>query len=589
MSGRPWYGSWPRGLPLSLDYPPVPVFKFLESSAKKYPDQDAIIFQVGEGATTFAELWEKAQRFATALAGFGVGKGDVVAIQLPNSPPFAIAYYGTLLTGATFTPCNPLLSAPELEHQLIDSGAETLVALDMFVATAVAVRERTRVKRLIVTGIPEILPPFAPIDVSAWGPEAYSFQALLAGTPPEPPAVSIDPGRDVAHLAYTGGTTGVSKGVVLTHRMVVTNSLQFSHWCTGGRPVLREDGLLYIEDRPDGRDGEGPPGDAGGKWEYPVTPGHGKALIVVPWFHAMGTIGYLNFPVYTGATMVVHPRFDAGAYLGDIARHQAGVFGGAPPLFQAMLNHPDMAGKDLSCVRLVASGAAPLPVELLSAMQSRLPNGILMEAYGLTEATMGATANPANRSGTRKAGSVGIPIFDTEVKIVDVEDASREMPGGELGEVAIKGPQVMVGYFQRPEETAAVLRDGWLLTGDIGRMDEDGYVFVVERKKDMLIYNGYNVYPRELEEILFTHPAVANCTVIGKPDPAVGEFPKAFIVLKPGAITSAQEIMSFVAAQVTPYKKVREIEFLDEIPVSQAGKALKRELREREQRKSETA
>jgi len=287
--------------------------------------------------------------------------------------------------------------------------------------------------------------------------------------------------------------------------------------------------------------------------------------------------------------MVVHPRFDAGAYLHDIARHEAKVFGGAPPLFQAMLNHPDIGSLDLSGVRLVASGAAPLPVELLDAMSRRLPNGVLMEAYGLTEATMGATANPANWSGLRKAGSVGIPIFDTEVKIAHVDDPDREMPPGELGEICIKGPQVMRGYYHRPEETAQVLRGGWLLTGDIGRMDEDGYLYVVDRKKDMLIYKGYNVYPRDLEEVLFSHPAVANCTVIGKPSADVGEVPKAFVVLKPGAVTSAEELMAYVATQVAPYKKIREIEFLDEIPVSLAGKALKRELRERELRKAAPA
>lgn len=254
-----------------------------------------------------------------------------------------------------------------------------------------------------------------------------------------------------------------------------------------------------------------------------------------------------------------------------------------------MLNHPDIGSLDLSGVRLVASGAAPLPVELLDAMSRRLPNGVLMEAYGLTEATMGATANPANWSGLRKAGSVGIPIFDTEVKIAHVDDPGREMPPGELGEICIKGPQVMRGYYHRPEETAQVLRGGWLLTGDIGRMDEDGYLYVVDRKKDMLIYKGYNVYPRDLEEVLFSHPAVANCTVIGKPSADVGEVPKAFVVLKPGAVTSAEELMAYVATQVAPYKKIREIEFLDEIPVSLAGKALKRELRERELRKAAPA
>ncbi len=578
METRPWHRFWPRGLPLHLDYPPVPVQRLLEGSARKYPDNEAIIFQVGEGSTTYAQLLDKARRFATALASLGVGKGDVVAIQLPNSPQFAIAYYGSLLTGATITPCNPLLTAPELRHQLADSGARTLVALDMFVASALAVRAEVGLRQLIVTGVGEVIPPYAPTDVSGYGQDTFSFQGLLDEFEAKPPAVAIDPDKDIAHLAYTGGTTGVSKGVVLTHRSVVANTLQFAHWTMGGRPALGEDGFIHAVDR-----GEPQPGQPS---DFPVTPGRGKAIIVVPWFHAMGTVGYLNFPVYAGSTMVVHPRFDPGAYLADIDRHKAAVFGGAPPLFQAMLNHPEIDSRDLSSVKFVASGAAPLPVELLGEMTRRLPNGVLMEAYGLTEATMGATANPANWTGTRKVGSVGIPIFDTEVRIVDLEDSSRVLPAGELGEICIKGPQVMQGYYRRPAETAEVLRDGWLLTGDIGRMDEDGYVFVVDRKKDMLIYKGYNVYPRDLEEILFTHPAIASCTVIGKPSLEVGEIPKAFVVLKPGAITSAEELISYVAAQVAPYKKIREVEFLDEIPVSLAGKALKRELREREMRKA---
>ncbi|RJQ06446.1 MAG: acyl-CoA synthetase [Bacillota bacterium] len=583
MDARAWHTSWPRGLPLSLDYPRVPVYKFLESSARKYPTRQAIIFQVGEGTTSYPELWEKARRFATALSSLGVKKGDVVAIQLPNSPQFAIAYYGTLLLGATFSPCNPLLSAPELRHQLRDSGAETLVALDMFIDSAISVRGETSLKRVVVTGIQEIIPPFAPVDVSAHGPDTYSFQKLLLDFPPEPPEVGIDPDRDIAHLAYTGGTTGVSKGVVLTHKAIVANTLQFAHWLIGGRPAYDPEADLLLE--PLGL----PETDDQGFGEFPVTVREGKTMIVVPWFHAMGTVGYLNEPIYLGTTMVVHPRFDPGAYMGDISRHGAVVFGGAPPLFQAMLNHPDIDKSDFSSVRFVASGAAPLPVELLTEMQRRLPHTVIMEAYGLSEMSMGATANPCNRSGVRKLGSVGIPIFDTDVKIVDAEDPGRVLGAKEPGEICLKGPQAMLGYLGRPDETAEVLRDGWVHTGDIGYMDEDGYVYVIDRKKDMLIYKGYNVYPRELEEILFTHPAVANCAVIGKPDPAVGEYPKAFIVLKPGAVATPEEIMDHVARQVTPYKKIREVEFLDEIPVSLAGKALKRELREREAKRSRTA
>jgi long-chain acyl-CoA synthetase len=576
----PWYASWPRGLSISLDYPPVPVYKLLESSAAKWPTREAIVFQIGEGVTTYAELWEKAQRFATALARLGVRKGDVVALQLPNSPPFAVAYYGSLLVGASVSPCSPLLSARELEHQLKDSGAQTLVALDMFMETVMAVRGKTRVKQVVVTGIQELLPSGDPVDVKAYGPRTYSLLKLLLDTPPTPPQVKIDPDRDTAHLAYTGGTTGLSKGVILTHKAVVANTLQLAHWVMGGRPLLR-DGLLHIVGNPTPGPDE--------PWEFPVTPEGGKVLTVVPWFHAMGITGYLNLPIYVGATMVVHPRFDAAAYAADIARHQASAFGGAPALFHAMLAVPGLGEKDYSAVRLVTSGAAPLPVELLDRMSELLPNAVIMEAYGLTEMAMAATANPANRSGKRKPGSVGIPVFDTDVKIVDLDDPDLEIGYDELGEICLRGPQMMKGYLNRREETAAVLRKGWIHTGDIGRLDEEGYLYIVDRKKDMLIYKGHNVYPRELEEIIFTHPAVANCAVIGKPDPAAGEIPKAFVVLKPGASATAEEIMNLVSSRVGAYKKIREVEFIPAIPVSLAGKPLKRDLRAMEQERLRAA
>jgi long-chain acyl-CoA synthetase len=570
MEDRPWYAHWPSGLPVSLDYPSVPLHVFLQSAAKRYPDRPAIIFHIGEHTLTYAELWEKARRFAAALARLGVRKGEVVAVHLPNSPQFAIAYYGLLIIGAVFSPCFPLLSVKELLHQLLDSGARTMITLDMFMDSVNAVRHDTELRRVIVTGIQENLPPYAPVDVKPYGPRTYSFQQLLNETTGEPPTVRIDPERDLAHLAYTGGTTGRSKGVMLTHKAVVSNVLQFAHWMTSGRPVLGPDGLFEESaDRVVPSDG----------WEYPIEPGKTVLVIVVPWSHAMGTVGYLNNPVYGGATMIVHPRFDAAAYAGDIVKYRANVFGGAPQLLQGIINLPDVESMDFSSVRYIASGAAPLPVEVLRRVEELVPDAVLMEAYGMTEMAMGVTANPCNRSGLRKHGSVGIPVFDTDVKIVDIDDPDIEIGFEEMGEVCVTGPQMMLGYWRSPEETAQVMRDGWVRTGDIGWMDKDGYIFISDRKKDMLIYNGFNVYPRELEEILRGHWAVADCAVIGKPDPEVGEFPKAFVVLKPGKTIEPKELMDFVAKRVAPYKKVREVEFINTIPVNYAGKPLKRELR----------
>jgi long-chain acyl-CoA synthetase len=577
LHDRPWYASWPAGLRVSLDYPIVPVWKILESSAKTCPDRAAMIFQIGGGVTTYAELWDKTRRLAAALARLGVRKGDRVAVQLPNSPQFAFAYYGALLAGATVSPCNALLASNELRHQLTDSGAETLITLDLFMGTAGPIRYATALKRIIVSGVQEILTPPTPVDVKPYGGKTYSLYELVADTPDDPPKVKIDPERDLAHLAYTGGTSGTAKGVMLTHQAVVTNTLQIAHWAAGGRPVLGDDGLFSAT----GASVEG--GGASGLAEsFPVRLDGARVMCVVPWAHAMGVIGYLNVPAYLGMTMVVHPRFDPAAYVADIAERQVEVFGGAPAVLQGVADLPGVESVDFSAVRWIPSGAAPLLNELQRRIESLVPGAIVMEAYGLTETTMAATANPANRSGWRKPGSVGFPLFDSDVKIVDLDDPDLEIDFDELGEICLAGPQVMVGYWKRPEETAATLRNGWIHTGDIGRLDSDGYLYVVDRKKDMLIYNGYNVYPREIEEILRSHRAVDQCAVIGKNDPRVGEYPKAFVVRRPGVTVTEAELIAFVASRVAPYKKVRELEFIDAIPLSPAGKPLKRMLKERE-------
>lgn len=509
--------SWPPGFAGGLDYPEVPAWAILTGSARRFGDR--VAFAKGGKELSFAELAEQAARLAHGLIAAGIRPGDRVALRMPNCLEFPVAYYGVLLAGAVFVPVNPLLPEPAAAAQIADAGAvRTIVAADVPV--------------------------------------------LCQGNPATPPNVDIDQHADLAHLAYTGGTTGVSKGVRLPHRNVVVNALQYACWATGSVPALDSAGGLVL-------DQVGPP------QEWPVRLGTGITINLTPWFHAMGSIAGLNAPILTGTTLVLHDRLDPAAYLADAERLRITSMGGAPALFAALLAHPAAASTDLSSVQVVGSGAAPMPVEMSKRLHDLVPNAVITEGYGLTEVTMGATSGPSHRSGLRKIGTVGVPVFDTEIRIDGADGLD-----GERGEVCIRGPQVMVGYHNRPDATAEVLVDGWLHTGDIGVLDSDGYLSIVDRMKDMLLYKGYNVYPRELEELLAAHPGVRAVAVVGRPDPTVGELPVAFVVPAGPAVT-ADELMSAINDQVVPYKQLREVHFIDQIPVSAAGKILKRELRGR--------
>ncbi|WP_028926976.1 class I adenylate-forming enzyme family protein [Pseudonocardia acaciae] len=527
--------------PASLDVPEVPAGAVLAGAAARWGDR-AALHRDGE-ELSFAELYRRACRFAHALGAEGVGRGDVVAVHLANGPEFAVAYHGILLSGATFTPANPLLPPADLAAQLADSGAVLAVSFDPASKALAAIQAQTSVRRVVLAG--------------------EDFERFLDGQPATRPAVDIDIHRDLAHLAYTGGTTGRSKGVRIPHRNVVVNALQYAFWGSGSVPKLDADGGLWLD-------------QVGSAEEYPGRLGTGIAINLTPWFHAMGTIGGLNVPMLTGLTQVLHARFDPERYLADAERFRVTTMTGAPPLFAALVAHPDFATRDLSSVLGITSGAAPLAVELIKALRARLgEDTVVGEGYGLTEVTMGATAGPAARSAVRKVGTVGLPVANTQVKLV-AEGSEEPLPVGEHGEVCVRGPQVMAGYLDRPEETAAALVDGWLHTGDIGVLDEDGYLSIVDRKKDMLLYKGYNVYPRELEERLFAQPGVRAVAVVGRPDPAVGELPVAFVV---GDGIDPEKLREAVNAELVPYKKIREIRLVDAIPVSAAGKVLKRELR----------
>jgi long-chain acyl-CoA synthetase len=569
---KPWFKLWPKAYPRSLQYYEGSIVDFLDASANRFPERPALIFM--EKAMSFKELCDQSQRLAAALADMGVKKGDRVALFMPNCPQFAAAYYGVLRLGAILTMCSPLNSEAELKHQLNDSGAETLITLrlNILINKLMAVKAETGLKAVIVSGIEEVLPVFKKYgflllkrkNIAALKTDPavgiYSFKDLLADYPPNPPEVSIHAREDVAVLAYTGGTTGLPKGAMITHYNTIVNVSQVANW---NAPVF---GHEIVENlRPDNCNPQG---------------FHHMAITVVPWFHAMGTIAYLNYPIFVGTTLYVLPRFDAQEYLRVLKKYPIDALGGAPPIYTALLNHKDFPeyAASFKKVRIAASGAGPLSLEYLNRMKEVI-GGVFVEGYGMTECTMAICLNPAASEGVRKAGSVGIPIFDSEVKIVDLRDDTREVPIGEEGEILQRGPQVMKGYWNRPEETARTLKGGWLHSGDIGRIDEDGYLYIVDRIKDMIKYKGYNVFPRNLEELLYQHRKIKEAAVIGIPDPAVTEYPRAYVVLKDGETASAEDILNDINPKVAGYEKIREVVFRKELPVSLAGKVLKRELR----------
>ncbi|MBM7807701.1 long-chain acyl-CoA synthetase [Geodermatophilus bullaregiensis] len=565
----PAAAGWPPGLPRSLDYPLVPVGSILRAAVRRWGTRTAFVDHDVE--LTFEELGRRAAAVANWLADAGIGRGDVVAVHIPNCRQYPAVYYGVVMAGAVFSPTNPLLPAADLAAQLTDAGATVLVTWDQvlpFVRPALAA---TPVQTVVVTGEAHTLDFSARLD----GLEATDVDLadLLAADPEDRRLdAAVDPAADLAHLAYTGGTTGVSKGVELPHRNVVTNVLQSACWTSGSLPELDEAGDVTLR-------------QVLGEDEYPTRLGEARLINLTPWFHAMGAIGYLNGMVMGGTTTVIHMRFDPVRYVEDAVRYRVTSIGGAPPVFVALLQVPGIEEADLSGVRGVSSGAAPLPVPLIERLQALLPNAVIGEGYGLTEVTMQATGNPTFRSGTRRAGTVGVPVFDTEITIRPL-GGGDPLPVGERGEVCIRGPQVMRGYAHRPEATAeSIDPDGWFHTGDVGVLDEDGYLSIVDRTKDMLLYKGYNVFPRELEEVLFGVPGVAGAAVVGRPDEAAGELPVAYVVRRDddaGRALTAESVMAAVNDRVTHYKRLRDVVFIDAIPVSAAGKVLKRELAARE-------
>ena len=562
--------TWPPALPRSLDYPDVPVGSVLRAAVRRWGERTAFLHH--DVPLSFTELGRRAHAIAAGLAERGIGRGDVVAVHLPNCLQYPAVYYGVLLAGATFSPTNPLLPPAALALQLADAGARALVTWEPVLPAVRAALPDTGVQTVVVTGPAQIADPHAPVDLTGL-PGPVSLGDLLRADPADAHRdADVDPATDLAHLAYTGGTTGVSKGVELPHRTVVVNVLQASCFSSGSVPALDAEGDVTLD-------------QVGSPDEHPTRLGTATLVNLTPWFHAMGVIGYLNGQVMAGSTVVVHDRFDPAHYLADALRYRVTSIGGAPPVFVALLQVPDIADADLSSVRGFASGAAPLPVQLIERMRALVPGAVIAEGYGLTEVTMQATGNPSHTSGVRKPGTVGVPLPDTEISIRPL-GGGDPLPAGERGEVCIRGPQVMRGYAGRPDATAeAIDPDGWFHTGDVGVLDGDGYLAIVDRTKDMLLYKGYNVFPRELEELLYATAGVGAAAVVGRPDPGAGELPVAYVVRRAdadGAALTAEGLMATVNEQVTPYQRLRDVVFVDALPVSPAGKVLKRELSARE-------
>jgi long-chain acyl-CoA synthetase len=550
-AARPWLQFYDKGVPSTYDYPEFALWELVRDSAKKYPDKIALDFL---GYTmTYTKLWEQVQRFAHALQALGIKKGDRVALMLPNTPQFLIGFYGAHLAGAMVIAINPVYSSRELEHVLQDSGAETLVIIDLKYPIFREIAATTHVKRTIVTGIQDYLPfpknllyPFKARKEGMWvevkqAPDIFFLKHLLQKYGPTPARVDINPKEDVAMLLYTGGTTGFPKAAMLTHYNLGTNAIQNKLWTPG------------------------------------ITMGGEVIGCVLPFFHSYGLSTAMNYGLEIGAKLILFPKFSAGDVVQGIHKHRISLFPGVPTMYVAINNYPDLKKYDLSSIRCCMSGGAPLPVEVKQQFES-FTGGKLLEGYGLSESSPVLTANVFG--GNLREGSIGIPLSDTDIMIMDEE--GNPVPKGDVGEIWAAGPQIMKGYWNRPEENAKTIRDydgkRWLVTGDMARMDDDGYFYIVDRKKDVILVGGFNVFPREVEEVLYEHPAVQEAVVAGIPDKFHGETVKAYIVLQEGQEATEKEIIAFCKERMAAYKVPKKIEFRKDLPKTIIGKILRREL-----------
>jgi long-chain acyl-CoA synthetase len=562
LKTHPWIRHYEEGVPASIDIPDQPLTWLLDTATNRFPGRPALIYYGTK--LTYAQLSNLANRFAIGLQQLGIQKGDRVAIALPNIPQFPIAFYGALRAGAVVVPTNPLYTEREMQHQLADSGARVIVMLDMFYPVVRAVRSQTALEHVIVTTPADFLPsvlrvlyplsqrkeklPQPALTAQEMQDDTmlHSMQAILKAPHSGkiehfnlPVPTSAD---DLATLQYTGGTTGLAKGAMLTHRNLLANALQTSSWMPKAQP------------------------------------GNETGLCVAPFFHVYGLTVGMNLSIRMGATLVIQPRFDPKAVLRAIRRYRPSAFPGIPTMYVAVMRAAGPNADYMQCIKYCISGAAPLPAKVQSDFEA-MTHGKLVEGYGLSEAAPVTHCNPL--SDKRRNGSIGLPLPNVEAAIMDRQTGELLPPGAE-GEIVVKGPNIMRGYWNRETETANIFVNGWMRTGDIGKMDEDGYFYVVDRAKDLIIASGFNIYPREVEEVLYTHEAVAEAAVIGIPHEYRGETVAAYVVLKPGFEPDEkmrESIQAYCKQHLTAYKVPKIIEFRESLPKSLVGKILRRELR----------
>ncbi len=543
---KPWLKNYDKGVPTVMECPEMNVYKFLDNSADEFGSRTAIWFM--KNKISYKKLKDIADRLATALVDLGLKQGQVVAMMIPNFPQFIMSYYGILKAGGIATACSVLHTEHELAYQLNDSGAEIIIAWDNQVDKINKIKDRTRLRHIIITNVLDYAPmaPRNPPEIAG----TMQFLNLINNTKPNPPEFEINAKEDPVCLQYTGGTTGLPKGAMLTHYNIVSNCMIVVAW--GGDEFRR---------------------------------GKETILTNLPLFHIYGQTVCMNLHIYSGSTIALNPDpRDQKSLFEMIKSTNPTMFPGVPTMYMRLLERDDLEdyAKDLKSIRICNTGAAPMPPEVQKEFEERT-GGKILEGYGLTETSPVTHSNPF--IGTRKVGSVGMPIPNTQVRIVDIDDYTKIMPVGESGEIIMKGPQIMKGYWNKPEATANQLKDGWLLTGDIGKMDDDGYFYIVDRKKDMINVSGFKVYPRELEDVLFEHDAVENVAVIGIPNPEIpgSEHVKAYIVLKDDYNESDEmtnELREFCRKNVAPYKVPKQIEYRKELPETLVGKVLRKDLKE---------
>jgi long-chain acyl-CoA synthetase len=559
MNDRTWIKNYDKGVPATIDYPQVPLQYFLEESAKKYPNVPCTIFKGAK--ISYKEMNEITDQVSAALASLGVKKGDRVGIFIPNTPQFIMAYFGILKAGGVVVAVNPLYTPREIEYQVNDAGIEIMFVMSNFYKIMKAAQPNTKLKKLIVTNIKETLPPVLRVLFTLAKEKKGGFRIegglgdgdiwmkdLIAKfTRADRPKTEVGP-DDVALFQYSGGTTGISKGAVALHKNVVANTLQIK------------------------------------KWMVNLNEGSEIVLAAIPLFHVYGMVAGMNFALASGASMVMVPNArDIPDVLENIDKYRTTVFPGVPTLYNAINNNTAVAaGKyNLRSIKACISGSAPLMRETKEKFEG-LTGGVVFEGYGLSEAPTATHCNPL--LGLNKTGSIGMPMSDVDCRIVNLDDSVTSMPIGEIGELIIQGPQVMKGYHNMPTETANALRtlpDGtgpWLYTGDIARMDEDGYFYIVDRKKELIKPGGYQVWPREVEEVIVSNPKVLEAGVAGIPDAYRGETVKAWIVMKPGESMSEEEVKAWCKERLAAFKVPTHIEFRKELPKTTVGKILRREL-----------